>query len=454
MSEEDLKLFLKQTPRQVVGYKFLNSSFSQPPSFAATYSVSGPSFFPGVPYNTLPYSSPPQQHWSVAFAPAPPQHTNFNSDMKRSHVRNLNFVQATTDQTVGDEKSNFKFSPYNPMMYQPHSSSLEFSSAPRVLNQSSLGNPNQFLVSSSSSSSATASSSPLFNRFSTTATVAPVRSATDSPSSDDEKDKCNLSRKPKNSLRLDSLTGKKKVRTLGEREKQPLVAETKSDTTRTEKVEVEETSRRVKSRQATMEDSEVDSIGSESKCNSFRNNIMKEAPGQAVSKKADPLKLTGHLRLIIQFSFIGKKGKYPQTCGNGNKIFIPERLAGFHTAYHQRWGFEVKHGTECFEKNGLKCVCLIWTITNVASGNVHSLTETPKEAFTRCSHGRTIASKVFREAMLHEANELEKHLGDESDEFRSANIQSLIKALRPKNFSEGLLVFGLQHERVQEEINF
>jgi len=197
----------------------------------------------------------------------------------------------------------------------------------------------------------------------------------------------------------------------------------------------------------------------EEKCNNRNFNILNKVPSSPSSspdssKKGKRLEaFKGHRRLAIQFTCIGNLGKYPQTCGNGNQVLIPECLSGFHTAYHQRWKFEVSQSSHMFEKNGKKCICLKWTITNIANQTTHSTVETPKQAYIRMSHGRTIASKVFRNAMLAEAEDMEQSLVGETDECRISNVASLIKALRPKTFSEGLLVFGLQHECVQEKMS-
>jgi hypothetical protein len=160
----------------------------------------------------------------------------------------------------------------------------------------------------------------------------------------------------------------------------------------------------------------------------------------------------GHRRLSIQFICIGNLGKYPQTCGNGNQVLIPECLSGFYTAYHQRWKFEISQASPMFTKNGKKCICFKWAITNVTTQSTHAITETPNQAYIRMSHGRTIASKVFRNAMLAEAEEMEQTLMGEVDPSRISNVTLLLKALRPKTFSEGLLFFGLKHECVQKKM--
>jgi hypothetical protein len=70
----------------------------------------------------------------------------------------------------------------------------------------------------------------------------------------------------------------------------------------------------------------------------------------------------------------------------------------------------------------------------------------------RETSGRTISNKVFRDAMEHRAREYEEQQAAEDNHVRKANLESLIKGLRPKRFSEGPLCFGLQHICVQERM--
>jgi hypothetical protein len=183
---------------------------------------------------------------------------------------------------------------------------------------------------------------------------------------------------------------------------------------------------------------------------SYPHPLLKTSPSHAKGKRLEIF--NGHRRLSIQFICIGNLGKYPQTCGNGNQVLIPECLSGFYTAYHQRWKFEISQSSPMFTKNGKKCICFKWAITNVTTQTSHAITETPNQAYIRMSHGRTIASKVFRNAMLAEAEEMEQTLIGEKDPSRISNVTLLLKALRPKTFSEGLLFFGLKHECVQKKM--
>lgn len=161
--------------------------------------------------------------------------------------------------------------------------------------------------------------------------------------------------------------------------------------------------------------------------------------------------LRGEKRLVIAFEALGTRGQYPQTFGKSGAL-IPHGIIGTHTVYNERWRFEILHASEVFEVDRLKCVCLTWKVTNLATGTTTSITETRDEAAIRNSQGQTISNKVFREALEARAKDLEKHLETETNTKRIAQLQSLIRALRPKRFSEGPLIFGLQHRVVQEKM--
>ena len=99
----------------------------------------------------------------------------------------------------------------------------------------------------------------------------------------------------------------------------------------------------------------------------------------------------------------------------------------------------------------LTCVCITWSITNLTMGNVTSTVETRNEAIICNCQGQTIAHKVFREALENRARDLEQWLSEASCSERNFKIEARIRALRPRRFSEGVLVFGLQHKVVQDE---
>ena len=159
----------------------------------------------------------------------------------------------------------------------------------------------------------------------------------------------------------------------------------------------------------------------------------------------------GEKRLVILFECLGTKGKHPQTFGKSG-AYIPDGICGSHTVYNERWRFEITHSTESFTVEKKVCVCLTWKITNLSTGATTTLTETKDEAILRNSQGQTISNKVFREALEDRARRLEMQLQGETNPKRIAHLESLIRGLRPKRFSEGPLVFGLQHKVVQDNL--
>lgn len=157
--------------------------------------------------------------------------------------------------------------------------------------------------------------------------------------------------------------------------------------------------------------------------------------------------LEGERRLVIDFESFGTKGEVPQTFGK-RTMYIPDGLVGTHTAYEELWRFEIRHSKQ---RAGISSAyCITWRITNIKSGDCVERTETPEEAEARSSLGWTIASQIFREALRRRADQLEISLDGEVNSTRLANIRSLIRALRPKTFTQGPLVFGLKHRIVQE----
>jgi hypothetical protein len=149
------------------------------------------------------------------------------------------------------------------------------------------------------------------------------------------------------------------------------------------------------------------------------------------------------------FESFGSKGECPQRFGKSG-LLIPDGMIGTHTVYQERWRFEIHHTAQAVP--GSDAVCITWKIINVKTGFCLAKTETPEEAEARVSLGWTISSRLFREALTHRANELEGLLNGETNQCRIANLKSLIKALRPKTFTQGPLVFGLKHKIVQEKI--
>ena len=153
--------------------------------------------------------------------------------------------------------------------------------------------------------------------------------------------------------------------------------------------------------------------------------------------------LIGAKRLKVDFLNFGKLSIHPQHFGKSGRT-IPDGLCGKHQMYQQDWRFEINHGKMI--RDG---ICLIeWTITNLASGTRVMKKETFEEAFLRKSRGMTICSRVARQALETRAKELELQYLNTDHPIKRANLESLIRALRPRSYATGLLFFGLLHEVV------
>jgi hypothetical protein len=161
--------------------------------------------------------------------------------------------------------------------------------------------------------------------------------------------------------------------------------------------------------------------------------------------------LRGERRLVIAFDSLGSRGKYPQTFGKSGAL-IPDGVCGAHTVYNERWKFEITHGKDVFVVDKIQCVCVTWKVTNLMTSAVTSVTETRDEAIIRNTQGQTISNRVFREALEARAKDLERRAKEETNSKRLAQVEALIRSLRPKRFSEGPLIFGLQHKSVQDRM--
>jgi hypothetical protein len=158
---------------------------------------------------------------------------------------------------------------------------------------------------------------------------------------------------------------------------------------------------------------------------------------------------TGEHRLKVVFESFGTLTKYPQSFGTKGH-YVPDGLCGTHKMYNEGWRFHVHHNG--LVENGV--VRLTWTITNLSTSIVHSMTETNEQARRRCNLGHTISNRVFKQAMEHRASQLEAEMSDKTTpKSRLSNLKRLVRALRPKAFSEGLLAFGLQHRIVQDRMS-
>jgi len=163
------------------------------------------------------------------------------------------------------------------------------------------------------------------------------------------------------------------------------------------------------------------------------------------------MSLNGERRLIIHFESYGVLGEFPQTFGKARRT-IPDGVRGQHTLYNERWFFKVSHSPVVMDDEERPVVQIIWEITNIASSHTTRRVETIGEAVERMNNGRTITNDVFREAMEIRAKELDVEADEESNSCRGANLRSRAQALRPRCFNQGILVFGLQHRVVQDEL--
>jgi len=180
--------------------------------------------------------------------------------------------------------------------------------------------------------------------------------------------------------------------------------------------------------------------------NNNNNNNTKTGEKVLRAKSFQNLTMRGENRLKIHFINFGRPGRVLQKFGK-HGCGIPHGLCGSNQVYDQHWKFEVTHA----EEGDSTLIC--WKITNLASGTVTQVTETPQEAAMRENSGRTICNIVLKQAFESRAQELEQTLVELADNpARLSNVQNLIKALRPKRCTVGLLFFGLLHEVVQARL--
>ena len=169
--------------------------------------------------------------------------------------------------------------------------------------------------------------------------------------------------------------------------------------------------------------------------------------------------LKGERRLTISFENFGELGPHIQTFGKNGMLAIPHGLRGSHFMYHETWKFEIEHDFDSYfiDETGNKCICIIWRIVNVATGEVHEAKETEREASYRMQSGRTISTRLFKEALDRRVSFYQEELSkiDQSKRENESSVKDLkrkIRHLRPRRFSEGTLAFGLQHEMVQRHL--
>lgn len=157
--------------------------------------------------------------------------------------------------------------------------------------------------------------------------------------------------------------------------------------------------------------------------------------------------LGGERRLTINFLFTGLMSEPLQLFGK-YRLIIRNGLSGTHTMYAQPWRFEITYEAPGSLKGEMR---LRWKVVNLASSSTVSYLETAEQAHERQTKGNTICNLVVREALNKRACELEKELVtlELANSTRVANLRSLVRELRPKQCTEGLLFFGLRHAAAQ-----
>lgn len=160
----------------------------------------------------------------------------------------------------------------------------------------------------------------------------------------------------------------------------------------------------------------------------------------------------GENRLRIHFESFGTQGKCPQRFGKSGCL-IPDGLRGTHEIYDQHWRFEISHDSAITrDEEDHASVQITWKITNLTSGLVVQVKETPQQAILREYSGRTVCNKVVKMALSARADELEKQYKKNADTMeptKRISLENNIRVLRPRLCTVGLLFFGLLHDTVQ-----
>lgn len=198
-----------------------------------------------------------------------------------------------------------------------------------------------------------------------------------------------------------------------------------------------------------------------SSCTSDSDQPTRKQLRQAKSQKAEPKRkheatLDGERRVAIDFENYGTLGTIPQTYGKG-VLIVPDGVCGKYTAFGQRWKFSIAHkGEPVVCEDGVLRTCLSWNITNLSSGQTHTVVETCTDALKRDRDGKTLCNRAFREALALRAEGLQAECkqAEINDPHGSlvTDIESQLKTLKTKRFSEGPLFFGLRHASLQKEM--
>ena len=176
------------------------------------------------------------------------------------------------------------------------------------------------------------------------------------------------------------------------------------------------------------------------------------ARGNNTPKRKHEATLDGERRVAIEFESMGTLGQFPQTYGKG-MLVVPDGVKGKYSAFGQRWRFSIAHAVgPVICEDGVQRMCLRWSITNLNSGVNHSILETPADALKRDRDGKTLCNRVFRDALSLRASSLQADIRECKDSNLIHDLQTQLKTLQTKRFSEGPLFFGLRHLSLQKEM--
>jgi hypothetical protein len=156
----------------------------------------------------------------------------------------------------------------------------------------------------------------------------------------------------------------------------------------------------------------------------------------------------GERRLTIRFIHYGHRPMgYPIQYFGNSRMPIPDGLSGTHTMYSQDWRFEIKYTKD----SDSKLTVLQWIIENLSSKAILSIIESPEQAVARQTRGITVCNRAMKLALNQRADELEQQMKQGlRNPVQQSNLSDLIRKLRPKQCSDGLLFFGLRHDVIRQ----
>jgi hypothetical protein len=196
----------------------------------------------------------------------------------------------------------------------------------------------------------------------------------------------------------------------------------------------------------------VPDSNSEHSTSGHSEEVVNGAKKEKMTKRKHEATLDGERRVAIEFENMGTVGVHPQTYGKG-ALLVPDGVCGKYSAFGQRWKFSISHTVgPVICEDGVQRMCLSWSVTNLNSGSTHTILETPADAMKRDRDGKTLCNKVFRDALSLRASALEADLRRTEDISLCIELQSQLRTIQTKRFSEGPLFFGLRHFSLQQEL--